>query len=86
MTITVYYIFVLISSGLQVQFSPLVQVHVMRTWPFARQASRKGHWEEMARDRDRFRRRVQETEQAIGYCFTQPHREKIRAYLDGALK
>ncbi|TDH09931.1 hypothetical protein EPR50_G00091130 [Perca flavescens] len=70
----------------KVQFSPLVKVHVMRTWPFARQASRKGHWEEMARDRDRFRRRVQETEQAIGYCFTQPHREKIRAYLDGALK
>ncbi|XP_028287958.1 protein phosphatase 1 regulatory subunit 15A [Parambassis ranga] len=70
----------------KVQFSPLVHVHVMRTWPFARQASRKGQWEEMARDRDRFRRRVRETEQAIGHCFTQSHREKIRAYLDGALK
>ncbi|KAM4572572.1 uncharacterized protein PAE49_007699 [Odontesthes bonariensis] len=70
----------------KVRFSPQVQVHVMRTWPFARQASRKGHWEEMARDRDRFRRRVSETEQAIGYCLTQSHREKIRAYLDGALK
>lgn len=70
----------------KVRFSPLVQVHVMRTWLFARQASRKGHWEEMARDRDRFRRRIQDTEQAIGHCFTQPHRERIRAYLDGALK
>ncbi|XP_071347864.1 uncharacterized protein [Trachinotus anak] len=70
----------------KVHFSPLVKVHVMQTWPFARQASRKGHWEEMARDRDRFRRRIQETEQAIGHCFTQPHREKMRAYLDGALK
>ncbi|XP_040894978.1 protein phosphatase 1 regulatory subunit 15B [Toxotes jaculatrix] len=70
----------------KVRFSPLVQVHVMRTWPFARQASRKGHWEEMARDRDRFRRRIRETEQAIAHCFTQPHREKMRAYLDGALK
>ncbi|XP_072242465.1 uncharacterized protein [Leuresthes tenuis] len=70
----------------KVRFSPQVQVHVMRTWPFARQASRKGHWEEMARDRDRFRRRVSETEQAIGYCLSQSHREKIRAYLDGALK
>ncbi|XP_044048585.1 protein phosphatase 1 regulatory subunit 15B [Siniperca chuatsi] len=70
----------------KVRFSHLVQVHVMRTWPFARQVSRKGHWEEMARDRDRFRRRIQETEQAIGHCFTQPHRERIRAYLDGALK
>ncbi|XP_069019023.1 protein phosphatase 1 regulatory subunit 15B [Embiotoca jacksoni] len=74
------------SSQKKVRFSPLVQVHVMRTWPFARQASRKGHWEEMARDRDRFRRRVGETEQAIGHCLTQSHREKMRAYLDGALK
>lgn len=70
----------------KVRFSPLVQVHVMRTWPFARQASRKGHWEEMARDRDRFRRRIQETEQAIGHCFSHAHRERIQAYLDGALK
>uniref|UniRef100_A0A3Q0QN88 Protein phosphatase 1, regulatory subunit 15B n=1 Tax=Amphilophus citrinellus TaxID=61819 RepID=A0A3Q0QN88_AMPCI len=70
----------------KVRFSPLVQVHVMRTWPFARQASRKGHWEEMARDRDRFRRRIREAEQVIGQCLTQPHREKIRAYLDSALK
>ncbi|XP_026168018.1 protein phosphatase 1 regulatory subunit 15A [Mastacembelus armatus] len=70
----------------KVRFSPLVQVHVMRTWPFARQATRKGHWEEMARDRDRFQKRIRETEQAISHCFTQPHRERIRAYLDGALK
>ncbi|KAK2842650.1 hypothetical protein Q5P01_012850 [Channa striata] len=70
----------------KVRFSPVLQVHVMRTWPFARQASRKGHWEEMARDRDRFLKRIRETEQAIGHCFTQPHREKMQAYLDGALK
>ncbi|KAE8296760.1 hypothetical protein D5F01_LYC05524 [Larimichthys crocea] len=72
------------STQKKVRFSPLVQVHVMRTWPFARRASRKGHWEEMVRDRDRFRRRIQETEQAICHCFTQEHRERIRAYLDGA--
>lgn len=66
----------------KVQFSPVVQVHVMRTWPFARQASRKGHWEELARDRDRFRRRILDTEAAIGYCLAQPHRERMRAYLD----
>ncbi|KAL0967961.1 hypothetical protein UPYG_G00260370 [Umbra pygmaea] len=65
----------------KVRFSPLVQVHVMHTWPYARQASRKGPWEELARDRDRFRRRVQETEQAIGYCFSQSHRDKIQAKL-----
>ncbi|XP_076590081.1 uncharacterized protein LOC143322647 [Chaetodon auriga] len=70
----------------KVRFSPVIQVHVMRTWPFARQASRKGHWEEMARDRDRFQRRIRETEQAVGHCFTQAHRERVRANLDGALK
>ncbi|CDQ60348.1 unnamed protein product [Oncorhynchus mykiss] len=65
----------------KVRFSPLVQVHVMHTWPFARQMSRKGPWEELARDRDRFRKRIQETEQAIGYCFSQSHRDTIRANL-----
>ncbi|KAG7522032.1 hypothetical protein JOB18_011527 [Solea senegalensis] len=70
----------------KVQFSPVVQVHVMRTWLFARQTSRKGHWEVMARDRDRFRRRVWEAEKIIGHCFTRTHREKMRAYLDTALE
>ncbi|XP_020311447.1 protein phosphatase 1 regulatory subunit 15B isoform X2 [Oncorhynchus kisutch] len=65
----------------KVRFSPLVQVHVMHTWPFARQMSRKGPWEELARDRDRFRKRIQETEQAIGYCFSQSHRDTLRANL-----
>ncbi|KAM9529507.1 uncharacterized protein ACWYII_041678 [Salvelinus alpinus] len=65
----------------KVRFSPLVQVHVMRTWPFARHVSRKGPWEELARDRGRFRRRIQEAEHAIGYCFSQSHREKIWANL-----
>ena len=64
------------------QFSPLVQVHVLRTWLFARKASRKGHWEELARDRDRFQRRIQEVDDVIGYCLSQSHREMIRTYLD----
>ncbi|XP_029010167.1 protein phosphatase 1 regulatory subunit 15B [Betta splendens] len=70
----------------KVRFSPVVQVHVMRTWPFARQASRKGHWEEMARDRDRFQKRIRDTERVVGRCLTRAHREKVCAYLDGALK
>ncbi|XP_059192076.1 protein phosphatase 1 regulatory subunit 15B [Centropristis striata] len=74
------------STQKKVRFSPLVQVHVMRTWLFARQATRKGHWEEMVRDRDRFQKRVRETERAIGHVFSQQHREKVRASLDGALK
>ncbi|XP_063052319.1 protein phosphatase 1 regulatory subunit 15B [Engraulis encrasicolus] len=61
----------------KVQFSPKVQVHKMWAWSFALQASRKGHWEELARDRDRFRRRVRETEQAIGYCLAPAHRDRV---------
>ncbi|KAM6217342.1 protein phosphatase 1 regulatory subunit 15B [Rhynchocyon petersi] len=38
---------------------------------------RKGPWEEFARDACRFRRRIRETENAIGYCLTFEHREQI---------
>ncbi|XP_055029434.2 uncharacterized protein [Misgurnus anguillicaudatus] len=64
----------------KVKFSPIVQVHKMRAWTFALQASRKGRWEELARDRDRFRKRINETEKAIGYCFSTSHREKLWAW------
>lgn len=69
----------------QVSFSPVVHVHVMRSWTFARQASRKGNWEEMARDRDRFQRRIEQAEASVGPCLSPAHRRKMRAYLDGAL-
>ncbi|XP_057584774.1 protein phosphatase 1 regulatory subunit 15B [Hippopotamus amphibius kiboko] len=38
---------------------------------------RKGPWEEFARDGCRFQKRIQETEDAIGYCLTFEHREKM---------
>lgn len=69
------------SNHRKVSFSPVVQVHVMRSWPFARKASRKGHWEEMGRDRDRFKRRVQEAESVIGPCLSPAHRDKKRVEL-----
>ncbi|XP_070601549.1 protein phosphatase 1 regulatory subunit 15B [Erythrolamprus reginae] len=39
---------------------------------------RKGPWEELARDGCRFHKRIQETEDAIGYCLTIEHRQRIR--------
>ncbi|XP_057692811.1 protein phosphatase 1 regulatory subunit 15B [Corythoichthys intestinalis] len=66
----------------KVRFSPVVEVHVMWAWHFATAASRKGPWEEMARDRERFRRRVDEAERAIGYCFNAAHRARMREYVD----
>ncbi|XP_028924920.1 protein phosphatase 1 regulatory subunit 15B [Ornithorhynchus anatinus] len=38
---------------------------------------RKGPWEELARDGCRFQKRIQETEDAIGYCLTFEHRQRI---------
>lgn len=54
----------------------------MRTWSFARQKSRKGPWEELARDRDRFQRRIRDSEQILGRCLTPSHRQKVRAGLE----
>ncbi|KAM9816492.1 uncharacterized protein ACBT44_010803 [Syngnathus typhle] len=66
----------------EVRFSPVVEVHVMRAWRFAAAASRKGPWEEMARDRERFRRRVGELERVVGYCLEPAHRGKMRVYVE----
>ncbi|XP_061679746.1 protein phosphatase 1 regulatory subunit 15B [Syngnathoides biaculeatus] len=66
----------------EVRFSPVVEVHVMWAWRFATAATRKGPWEEMARDRDRFRRRVGEAERTIGYCLEPAHRARMRVYVD----
>ncbi|CAH7202484.1 protein phosphatase 1 regulatory subunit 15B [Phodopus roborovskii] len=44
---------------------------------------RKGPWEEFARDGCRFQKRIQETEDAIGYCLTFEHRERMFSRLQG---
>ncbi|XP_032144774.1 protein phosphatase 1 regulatory subunit 15B [Sapajus apella] len=44
---------------------------------------RKGPWEEFARDGCRFQKRIQETEDAIGYCLTFEHRERMFNRLQG---
>lgn len=38
---------------------------------------RKGPWEECARDRCRFQKRIKETEECIGCCFTLEHRRTV---------
>lgn len=61
----------------KVRFSPEVQVHIMRSWDFARRSCRRGVWEELARDRDRFKRRIQECERSVGVCLRAEHRQKV---------
>lgn len=60
----------------EVRFSDDVKVHRMIAWDYAYRAARKGPWEQYARDRCRFQRRIKETECAIGYCFLPQYREK----------
>lgn len=43
---------------LQVTFNLTPVVHTMVQWDYAYRAARKGPWEEMARDRERFKGRI----------------------------
>lgn len=58
----------------KVRFCPDVKVHRMIVWDFASRAARKGPWEQHARDRSRFQRRIANTEAAIGFCLDPKHR------------
>ncbi|KAG8433995.1 hypothetical protein GDO86_012378 [Hymenochirus boettgeri] len=67
-----------ISGSLKkVQFSPTVTVHPMVVWSYAYRKARKGPWEEYARDRCRFQRRIADAQTAIGFCLELQHRAKI---------
>ncbi|XP_067875951.1 protein phosphatase 1 regulatory subunit 15B-like [Heterodontus francisci] len=61
----------------KVRFSPVVTVHPMIVWDFAYRAARKCLWEQHARDRSRFQRRIAETEAVIGSCLEQRHRRAV---------
>ncbi|XP_053307486.1 protein phosphatase 1 regulatory subunit 15A-like [Spea bombifrons] len=65
----------------KVRFSPVVSVHRMITWDYAYRAARKGPWEEYARDRCRFKKRITEAQAAFGFCLEPQHREKMWARL-----
>ncbi|WAR01772.1 PR15A-like protein [Mya arenaria] len=55
----------------------LATVHPIIAWSHAYAAARKGPWEEFARDRARFQRRVQESAKFLDPILAQSHRDKI---------
>jgi len=62
---------------LKVQFSSdvsLVTVLNEQDWADAYQEARCGPWEQFARDRDRFARRIQEVDCQIGWILSPEHR------------
>ncbi|XP_020370817.2 protein phosphatase 1 regulatory subunit 15B-like [Rhincodon typus] len=67
----------------KVRFSPVVTVHPMIVWDFASRAARKGPWEQYARDRSRFQRRIAEAEAVISPCLNQDHRNAMWNKLAG---
>lgn len=64
----------------QVRFAEdkdLCEVHPMIKWSFAYQAARKGHWEEYARDRERFKKRISNCEKILGAVLQPQHRLNV---------
>ncbi|KAG5873583.1 hypothetical protein JTB14_011196 [Gonioctena quinquepunctata] len=55
----------------------LCEVHPMVQWSFAYRSARKGPWEEYARDRARFIKRITQTEEILAPIFDHKHREKM---------
>ncbi|XP_072382118.1 uncharacterized protein PPP1R15 isoform X1 [Diabrotica undecimpunctata] len=55
----------------------LCEIHQMVQWSFAYRNARKGPWEEYARDRERFNKRINETERILAPVFDSRHRENV---------
>jgi len=69
---------------LKVQFSgdvSMVTVLNQLEWAEAYQEARCGLWEQYARDRDRFARRIQEVDRQIGWVLSAEHRAARFQYL-----
>ncbi|XP_066599217.1 uncharacterized protein PPP1R15 [Prorops nasuta] len=61
----------------KVKFNLKPVVHMMIYWDYAYRAARKGPWEEVARDRVRFRGRVKRIENILQPILTNQHRSYI---------
>lgn len=64
-------------SSRKVHFSLIPKVHITHVWDFAYRQSRKGFWEEAARDRARFRNRIKNLEEVISPVLMAEHRAII---------
>lgn len=59
------------------RFDPIPIVHIMVKWNYAYRAARKGPWEEMARDNERFKGRINSIEAVLNPILTSKHRSEI---------
>ncbi|CAG5104394.1 Similar to PPP1R15A: Protein phosphatase 1 regulatory subunit 15A (Homo sapiens) [Cotesia congregata] len=65
------------SQDCLVRFNLEPTVHTIIKWDFAYRAARKGPWEQMARDRDRFRTRICSTGRVIEPVLATKHRDCV---------
>jgi len=65
----------------KVTVDPKPKFYIQYVWQFAYQQARKSEWEQYARDRDRFTRRIIESEHIINPVLNRLHRERVFASL-----
>lgn len=61
----------------------MVKVHPLVVWDYASRSARQGPWEEMARDRCRFRRRIAEVGDILEPCLGMEHRAQVWRRISG---
>jgi len=74
-----------VQCGVQVRFSSEPPLQIISTndeeWAADYKQARIGHWELLARDRERFTKRILQTEQIISWVLSPQHRSKIISQL-----
>ncbi|EDV36278.1 uncharacterized protein Dana_GF12046 [Drosophila ananassae] len=65
------------SAAKKVRFNLKPEVHVMHVWDFAYRTARKSEWQLIARDRDRFEKRINRVAPILNPILSPNHRDSV---------